>query len=315
MDNEKTSQQQKPGETVSGPLSVTDVSPMVELALAATAPCGLTSCPAPEDLAALSEGKLQGAARSALLDHLDRCDDCREAWLLANDTLDEQDRRPAAQPARVRVRWRPALVYAAPLALAASILLAVVITRHSPYEGLHVALDQAYLLADRPRVVTRSPDAALSTWDSALAQATRLPDWTPLQRSYAAGSLQARLRLFGPTPPKSERGPDLGPLLSMDWDKSPDTLSFLLGSWRRLLAGVCSLAAPLPAADKTALLSGVEQVRTAAGTWSAAPAQDLHSVQDALTQTAYILASSPSLDCGALRQVLDELDATLAPIP
>jgi hypothetical protein len=278
-------------------------------------------CPSPEDLAALSEGKLSDSQRATLLEHLDCCDDCREAWLLANEALEAQSPNASSsgQP-RQRFRWRRAFAYAAPLALAAGILLTVLLPGKHPYDEARLALDHAYSLVDNAKATTRG--AGETAWDQALRRSTNPPSWTPTQRSYAAGLLQGRGRQKEDASRTRSAPPGLEPLLAMDGKQAPDAFAFLLGGWRRLIADVCLLSRPLSDADKNALVACSEQLRAASQAWAQSadtaqrvPSADAQAAQEALDQGVALLTGAPGLDCGALRDALDELDSTLAPLP
>lgn len=86
-----------------------------------------SSCPTDETLAAFVDGRLDGAAKQGVEAHLDLCADCRETWMMATETPDEQTQAPgmaAAAPPRAPRRWRPV---AAGLAAVAAVLLAVIV--------------------------------------------------------------------------------------------------------------------------------------------------------------------------------------------
>lgn len=55
-----------------------------------TAPDMTTDCPDEETLAALVDGRLDGNARSRVLRHLDRCEECRDAILLVGEVAVEE---------------------------------------------------------------------------------------------------------------------------------------------------------------------------------------------------------------------------------
>lgn len=55
-----------------------------------TAPDMTTDCPDEETLAALVDGRLDGNARSQVLRHLDRCEECRDAILLVGEVAVEE---------------------------------------------------------------------------------------------------------------------------------------------------------------------------------------------------------------------------------
>ena len=46
-------------------------------------------CPAPEDLAAFSEGKLKGKKRKKIIEHMNDCTECRRQWLFVESAIEE----------------------------------------------------------------------------------------------------------------------------------------------------------------------------------------------------------------------------------
>jgi hypothetical protein len=83
----------------------------------------LSACPAPEAILALVRREGPEETRLATLDHVMSCADCRSEFdLVRSIELAGADAGPVARPGR---RWM------APLALAASVLLAVVIGRYA----------------------------------------------------------------------------------------------------------------------------------------------------------------------------------------
>jgi hypothetical protein len=114
-----------------------------------------SACPQPEALLALVRREGSEESRLALLDHVMSCADCRSEFdLLRSIELAGAGGHAAARPRR---RWM------APLALAASVLLAVVVGRHvlpGTPEGDVVrsgAEGGVTLLAPPPEATTGSP--------------------------------------------------------------------------------------------------------------------------------------------------------------
>lgn len=62
---------------------VTELAVDLALALSADPDGRVSACPDPEILAAMAENRLPETERLAVLEHLDRCPACRDAWLLA----------------------------------------------------------------------------------------------------------------------------------------------------------------------------------------------------------------------------------------
>jgi putative zinc finger protein len=75
------------------------------------------TCLEPEDIAAFVDGRLQGAARAAVLRHLADCERCHE--LFAETSRSVLDEEPASR--RPRRAWFPPLLAAAGLLLAAAV--------------------------------------------------------------------------------------------------------------------------------------------------------------------------------------------------
>lgn len=116
---------------------------------------GGAACPEPEALLALARREGPEEARLATLDHAMRCTDCRaELDLLRSIELAGAEAGATARPAR---RW------VAPLALAASVLLAVVIGRWAlpaaPESDVVRSgpADRVTLLAPPPEAASGSP--------------------------------------------------------------------------------------------------------------------------------------------------------------
>src|SRR6185436_337855 len=80
-------------------------------------------CSSPDVLAALTEGRLEGADREAALDHAADCDDCRQALLLLELQQGQESRAPST--ARTQIRARSAVPARIPWMVAAAIALSI----------------------------------------------------------------------------------------------------------------------------------------------------------------------------------------------
>jgi len=77
-------------------------------------------CPAPEDIAALVDGRITGQKRDEIMKHISSCDTCCETFILAAELYKE-----AIAPIQAP-KERSNIIFFRPLALAASILIVVI---------------------------------------------------------------------------------------------------------------------------------------------------------------------------------------------
>jgi hypothetical protein len=103
-----------------------------------TAPELMSDCPTEETLAAFADNQLDPAQRSAVIEHLATCGDCRELVMLAMDVKasEELDELPRVAANVVPFRPRPWWVPAAGVAAAAVIVLSLTLTSTPEMEKL-----------------------------------------------------------------------------------------------------------------------------------------------------------------------------------
>ena len=116
-------------------------------------------CPGPDELARFVDGAVAADARERLVRHLVACDDCREIVAMAAEApvrapIDDRDAAPVPAPRRL------ALIGA--LAVAATALFAVYVTRSAPPAAPVDDLDHPWVAIDAAMGDARSVEGRLS---------------------------------------------------------------------------------------------------------------------------------------------------------
>ncbi|MBF0161894.1 MAG: hypothetical protein HQL88_06365 [Magnetococcales bacterium] len=200
------------------------------LALAAGEASSTGECPGPEELAALLEGSFPAGRRTALLDHLDRCTACYQAWLVGAAL------RPA-QTTRGTLLFLRRLPYGSALgglALAASLLLMVV--GWNPFApDLPALLQVAYQTAARqPLARAESLPLLLGTTRESALGFANTDRAAPIRQAFAEGARMGWESLQGHTQPPSQ--PPAG----------NEAIYHHLGRWSVLLQSLCQTVPPPP---------------------------------------------------------------------
>ncbi|GFK92250.1 hypothetical protein NNJEOMEG_00072 [Fundidesulfovibrio magnetotacticus] len=275
------------------------------LALLAARPqaCG-TPCPDAGSLAALAEGKLHGAPRDALLEHLEGCPDCRGLWI----ALASGAHAPSAESAiHEAATFRPLRWLAMPAAAGAAGLAAFLLFWPQAGGEPDPAF-QAFLTTASGRMVASrgaepGPPYLRGLRDDAAAAA--LPERS---RAFAAGqwSVSASPPEGGEGAPRAWlRAPD-GRADLQAWASAGYADYFELGQWLALRRLGCEGRVHLSAGESQEALSAL--ARILARVERRRPASDLDKA--ALGALSACVGAGP-VDCISLNRCSEELEGKL----
>lgn len=234
----------------------------VMAALAAQPVGEATSCPSPEELAALVDGRVKPSDRQAILTHLDGCSQCYDDWLTVG-ALRSSARKPEEEKlvhlqkaASRRRRDRQGILWFSGmgLALAASLLLLLWWPNARP-SALGDLVQESYqlasaggvsLLGDRGRQVLPLP------WErpTSFYGMTQHETSSDISRAFGAGLWAGRQQFTsqketGP-PPFLSPHPSGGTESLARWTEGPNAPYFILGRWSILMRAACQGGRDLP---------------------------------------------------------------------
>ena len=213
------------------------------LALATNATDPAEDCPPEDQLAAFIDGVLHGAARQAMLAHLDRCPACRQHWLEVADLVDAD----AAEPVKALstgerwgslVRqgieslfspWKLALASAA----AAAIVGLAVVVSVAPDIGRQVDAQYA-VKVDYAGELARLAQGMPLPWQSA-ALGFGETDASLPARAFGAGVWIGRAALVGGAQAQAPLPPPLAAPGAHPWPATAWSDYYQFGRWAVLL--------------------------------------------------------------------------------
>ncbi len=298
---------------------------MALLALAVQKPEAPGTCPPAEELAAFSEGRLDPAKRTALLEHLDQCASCYQQWLAVSamqEALVPTSTQATAlrSPSPVKRYW----YYGIP-ATATALAFSLILLLWGPglwLLGPGARLDDAYRIVSTEGDLPGSDelrDGLRLPWERMAATYGFAPisRAAPPYRAFGAGLWTGRERLAGVAVvtalPSFLAVPPDG---ADTWLATPWEAYFRLGEWSLLLRAVCEWA---PDAPERFWSHQVEILTQTKENLSAAPNQKhTTAVDEILERTRALLQASRSSTnrIGLCRQVnveLNRLEERLAP--
>lgn len=299
----------------------------VLVALAAQPPAGPAGPhPSAEELAAISEGRLDAASRMRVLTHLDACADCYREWLAGSSAC--ATNRPCSRWWQIvdvpQRRRRRILFWSGASAALAACLILVFLILWRPDSGLPILIEDAYNTVQG----TRPP----GLWETAARQKLPWEEPAPAYgfssaaseaaKAFAAGLWQGRAALGDdglPRPklpavlaPPSAKSGALEPWRNTDWADYA-----LLGRWVFLLQTVCRTPqADVPAfwRQQPAIAAATRDhlaQRTATDPLARPVAAIVQQLEAALSDPARV--QNRARLCGEIERYFSRLNALLTP--